>query len=624
MKKRLVGMVTLIIILSSVFIGIVETKTVKARDPFFTLYFLAIQGGANADYGNFLAQQLEQIGIKVEVEIRDWFEVIYQWLELLMRIDIVYITFFTNSWDPDATGLYNENGSSNLGYDTSMDWDDDLGTGKNEWYIRHGNLIMPPDSAERIQHYWEWENYLMDEILPGLPGFSPKKYAAAWTNLKGYSMCEGLVQSWGKMYWNGTHPGQVSTDEFVIAGQPWSDLNPITRDDWNSEFGSSTILDPLIWYDSDKSAWPHLAENYTYLNDTTIQISLREGIKWAPDPEGLFPNEYLDSKDLYFSLYAWKHLSNERYRYDWIKDMKIIDDKTIRIYVDAKPATPEKEPCARSLLSLNTNILPEHYLNQTQLEDGITPDILHPSWATFSTNCFGTGLFELTSFTPGVETILTVRDDCWWLNESITNDPALHWKERFGFTATQQTSMMHQLRIRHLPYPQMALLEFEEGKIDYTELTNPSEKREEYLREPMFEIYSDIGDTFGSFAYLFRGSKILGNRTICPNNPHLTKGLALRKAIAYAIDREEMNNIIHGGDYFITDWPISPKLGIWCNPDIIRYRHYLEKAKEYMFYAGYDVDYTINLSRKLTVISLSCVSFFAMMILVRGKQKKRK
>ncbi|RLI64469.1 MAG: hypothetical protein DRO63_07535, partial [Candidatus Gerdarchaeota archaeon] len=60
--------------------------------------------------------------------------------------------------------------------------------------------------------------------------------------------------------------------------------------------------------------------------------------------------------------------------------------------------------------------------------------------------------------------------------------------------------MMHQLRIRYLPYPQMALLEFEEGKIDYTELINPSEKREEYLREPMFEIYSDIGDTFGSFA----------------------------------------------------------------------------------------------------------------------------
>jgi len=612
-------------IVSSVIIGTVKTKNANASGPFFTLHYLTIKGSIKVDYGNFLAQQLERIGIKVEVETRDWFEIIYQWLGLLREFDVFCVNYY-DPGDPDFSGVYNENGSLNLfGYDTSMDWDDDLGTGKNEWYMKQGNLIMPPDSEERVQHYWEWENYLMDEILLGLPAFSQKKYTISWANLDGYRMCDGIVQSWGKMQWDGTHPGQVSTDEFVIAGLPWSDLNPITQEYRNSEFITSTILEPLIWYDADRRAWPHLAESYTYLNDTTIQIRLRDGIKWAPDPEGLFLDEYLDSKDLYFSLYAWKHLSHMKNSYNWIKDMEIIDDKTMRIYVDADPSTPENEPYARSLLSLSTDILPEHYLNQTQLEDGITPDISHPSWTTFSTNCFGTGLFELSNFTTGVETILTVRDDCWWLNESLTIDPALQWEERFGFNATQQTNMIHQLRIRLLPYPQMILSEFEKGRIDHAQLIAPREKREEYLREPMFKVYSDIGESFSFFSYNIRESKTLGNRTICPNNPDLTKGLALRKAISYAIDREEMNNIIHGGDHFITDWPISPKLGIWCNPNIIRYRHDLEKAKEYMHYAGYEVDgyiSSIDLPIKLTMIGLS-VCLFAVLLKL-GRQKRRK
>jgi len=624
MRRKTLSSITIIVVLSSAFIGIIELKNGKTIEPFFTLDFLAFQGSVKVDYGYFLKQQLARIGIDVNVIIKDT-PIFIAELIATQEYDIYYVNLESDGEDPDFSGVYNENGSLNIsGYDTCMDWDEELGTGKNEWYIKQGTLIMPPDSEERVQHYWEWENYLMDKLLPVLPTFSPREYAATWANLKGYSTSEGIIQSWGKMGWDGTHLGQVSTDEFVIAEQTWSDLNPITQECQNSEFISSIILEPLVWYDADKSAWPHLAANYTYLNDTTLQIRLRDGIKWAPDPEGLFSDEYLDSKDIYFSLYAWKHLSKNRYRYEWIKDMEIIDDKTIRIYIDGITNTPENDPYARSLLALSTSILPEHYLNQTQLEDGKTPDISHPSWTTFSTNCFGTGLFKLSNFTSGVETILTVRDNCWWLNESLTNDPALQWEKRFGFNATQQANMMHQLRIRHLSCPQMILLEFEKGRIDYTQLIIPPEKRDEYLEEPKFKVYSEIGEFFGYFAFNIRKMRILGDMTFCPNNPELTKGLALRKAISYAINREEMNTIIHGNSYFINDWPISPKSGIWCNPNIIRYRHNLEKAKEYMYYAGYDIDHTINLSRKLTVISLSCASFFAMMILGRGKQKKRK
>jgi len=58
--------------------------------------------------------------------------------------------------------------------------------------------------------------------------------------------------------------------------------------------------------------------------------------------------------------------------------------------------------------------------------------------------------------------------------------------------------------------------------------------------------------------------------------------LGTRKAISYAIDREEINQLLHGGEYTLTDHPIYAAMGVWCNPDIIKYNHDLAKALVYM------------------------------------------
>ena len=102
-------------------------------------------------------------------------------------------------------------------------------------------------------------------------------------------------------------------------------------------------MDPLIWYDDDLSVWPHLAKSYSMLNDTTLEITTRDGIKWCNDPDNLFPDEYFDIEDVYFTLYAWKYLSIDREDYDWIKDMEIVDNNTMKIFIDGDPSTPENE-----------------------------------------------------------------------------------------------------------------------------------------------------------------------------------------------------------------------------------------------------------------------------------------
>ncbi len=571
-------MVIFIIIFSSV-----GYQSVNAEDdPYFTLVLKYRANSIDADYMNLVQQQLARIRIGTEllpVKTMISFELCIQpdW-------DIGYLTFAGTAVDPDFTGVYNENGSLNIfGYRTTMDYDEELGTGLNEWYMKQGNLMMPPDSEERVQHYWDWEQHLMNDLLLMKPVFSKNKYMEYWSGLEGYNVSDGLLQSWGKMSWSESHGGQSSINEIVIADGPWGHLNPIFYDSKASEFITDAIMDPLFWFDADGSVWPHLAESYTFLSDTHLRINCREGIKWQSDLDNNFTNEYFDAEDVYFTLYCLKTMADFDFYYNWIDDLKIVDQNTIDIYIDGDPHTPEKDPYAPCLAYLKVNMLPEHYLNQTQLVDGVTPDINHLSWYKYAYNCFGTGLFTISEFDEAVQTVLSVWDNCWRLNNSITDNPSLNWEQRFG----DFSGGLDQLRVKIINHAQIIEEEFYDGKIDLRELEHPIIYRDDVFY-PFTETQKGLQTSMSFFAYNSRDFKILGNETPALNDPTITKGLALRKAISYAINRVELNNIVNGGEYSIVDWPIYASLSIWCNPNIIRYNYDLDKAKEYMYKAGYE------------------------------------
>ncbi len=612
--------VTAIILLNSIAVQNISAEDTK---PFFTLVArlpMYYPGGIYADYINFLKQQLERIRINVDVIVqcnpRDIVDLI-----AFKDFDISCfgLTGSISSTDPDFTGVYNENGSLNVwGYHTSMDWDDELGTGINEWYMKQGTLMVPANSPERIQHYWAWQKHLMENLLPLQPLFARKEYNFFWNELEGYNISDGLLQSWGKMSWDSSHSGQVSTDEIVIS-EPysWSDLNPLTYVDASSVFITNFIMDPLVWHDSDMSVQPHLAESFEMLNDTHLRLTMREGIKWQLDPDGLFPNEYLDAKDVFFTFYYWSEMSNKQELFEWIDGMKIIDQYTLDIFIDGDPDTPEKEPYAPIFDSLNNKILPEHYLNQTQLVDGISPDISHTSWSTFAVNGFGTSLFELSDFQEGVETTLEVWNDCWWLNSSITDAPGLNWEQRFG----DFTGGLNQLRIKIITDHEMSQVQFEAGLLDIIDFSSFPAPTDAFLLNPNFEYQSDLRKDMIFFAFNMREMRpVIGSSSPAPGDESITKGLAIRKAICYAINRVEINNVIHRGLYKIVDHPIFYKLGIWCNPDIISYDYNLEKAEEYMRIAGFDIgEPTIRISIRMDLIPIFTISI---LILTIFKKKK--
>ena len=542
--------------------------------------------GIRSDYLKYAQSDLAEIGINIELQNLSWTDFVNQ-LTALREYDLCYVGIAEIMLN-GIEGLYTEDGSLNLfNYEEMMDWETSLGAGLNEWYIRMSELINPPDSGSRINHIWEWQQYLMDELLLLLPGFGSQDYMAYWSNLEGYNYTDGFHQSWGDMYWDGAHTGQSATNEFVMNGGPWTDLNPLFSYDSDSAGITRALLDTLLWKDSDQEVYPHILSNYVYMNNTWVRLTVRDNIEWADDPDGLFTNEFVDIEDVYFSLYCYEKVSSLQPDFSWIKDMRIINDFTLDLFIDDDGGTPDNEPNSQVLDWLSyAKLLPEHYLNQTQTGDGVTPDITHASWDKFTNQTFGTGLFELDSFTPGSETNLTVNPDCWWLDPTITSDPNLDWSDRFGtFSSSLDT-----LVIKVINDFNVALSDFESGKLDLFTITTRQDKIEEYGTNPDIDVESKIDGQIGLFGFNVDDGRTtpLQSRTTCPHNSALTIGLAVRKAVAYAIDRERINTEINNDTRIICHHPISPHMGIWLNPNIIKYDYNLTKAKEHMYFAGFE------------------------------------
>ncbi|NHJ85828.1 MAG: hypothetical protein FK734_10225 [Asgard group archaeon] len=337
--------------------------------------------------------------------------------------------------------------------------------------------------------------------------------------------------------------------------------------------------------DSDCTYWPHLAESYTYLNATHIRLELRSDIEWDEDPSSTFIGEQFDAEDVYFTLFCLKNLSSYQSQYQWLEDMVIIDDYTIDLFVDGDPLTPENEPDYIVLHSLTLPILPEHYLNQTQLVDGITPDITHYSWDEFDTEIFGTGLMTFDSFTEDYQTILKVKPDSWWLDPVITSDPNMDFDNRFG-------DIWDLLYLTIVAYSDPFIVDdyFTQGIIDYMPID--VSMVDDYNANTSLIVYNIVQNSLGEFGFNVRSSRgtPLQSTTACVGDPSTSIGLAIRKAIAYACNKTQINEEVNDGKNYINNHPIFPTLGVWLSGSITTFDCNLSQAQYYMELAGFDMD----------------------------------
>jgi len=147
-----------------------EIPNTESVEPFFTLVAYA-KNPTHSDYFNLIKQQMWRLGVNLDIVKPSAFQWDHSgWYDLEI-LDIYYSSISS----PFHWNYYSENGTYSIyGYDTNLDWDDDLNTGKNQWYIENGLQMIANNSDEVINHCWDWQNYLMDKVLPCLPLFVQK------------------------------------------------------------------------------------------------------------------------------------------------------------------------------------------------------------------------------------------------------------------------------------------------------------------------------------------------------------------------------------------------------------------------------------------------------------------
>lgn len=68
-----------------------------------------------------------------------------------------------------------------------------------------------------------------------------------------------------------------------------------------------------------------------------------------------------------------------------------------------------------------------------------------------------------------------------------------------------------------------------------------------------------------------------------------TKGVAVRKAINYAINRDEMNTVLHDGEDWVAHSVVYPSQAFYYYNDIVKYNYDVDASFEWLEAAGYPI-----------------------------------
>ncbi len=612
MKKKTVFF-TLLILSSLLAMSAFNAQTSQAAvEPLANLVFKTNGGGVRPDYGLYIAQYLREIGIEVEVKVEEW-TVFIGTLLLTRDFDMGIVGLSGGGSTPDMFDCYGEAGSLNMfGIDTVMPYGND-----SENYQIDGVTIV--DLEQRQQHYYDWQQLMMDKIVPMLPLFAPRSYVATWANTEGYDGRWGIIDSLPYIEYDGLHEGQVSLTEFSIADANWRDLNPLQTDDTSSSFIYGLMAESIVGWSPDlaplKTA---LVVDWEQIDEFHFKFTMRDNVFWNPsynvtgrtassdplDPattplmEGLKAGEVSDgtnqqvmAKDAVFTYLAWANsiVSESPSYHKWISNCYVdaTDPLSFHIEIDGNPATPELDQYVDFWARLPWEIIPEFFLNSSDPTvtytsgnaecTGIYDGILDTApWVYYSTSAFGCGKYMLDYYIRSSVTVL--QKSPYWMGIGIID-------------GTAQDLDIETFNVRVIPDISAELAEFKAGKLDLTGLTAFPSDRKQMQADTRFEVQSFLSASFTFLFYNLRRPFVGGVDNFewlsDVGKEEYTKGVAVRKAMNYAIDRDEINQVIHDGEYLLSHSIIYPFTAYYYYNDIIKYNRDLSAAVEWLAAARY-------------------------------------
>lgn len=307
---------------------------------------------------------------------------------------------------------------------------------------------------------------------------------------------------------------QKSKDTVRIAlDQPVRLIDALHNPNPEANLVDRAVMDTLIAYDpSTKTYKGQLAESWTQVDNTTLDVKLRHGVKFSDGSE-------MDADDVMYSL-AYASDPNVNFlfkdaRFGWFDKAEKLDQYTVRIH--------SKEPTAIILARLwgGPPILPSRI--HSKLEDK----------AQFGRNPIGTGPYKVASFDSSTGMIVLERN------------PYYNWG---GY---EPAAKIGRVEIYPIPDAQTQLAKVMINELDLIFHIDYEQAKAVVAANPAYKIF--VAPTI-SFSYIFFDA---ADRT----GIHVFKDKRVREAMLRAIDVNSMRKAL-----LPPEMSSQPPMQAMCHP----------------------------------------------------------
>jgi ABC-type transport system substrate-binding protein len=647
MRKRAKFMITFILICFVSTTSVNNYNNIEAGNTFAFLVLKTNGGGVRPNLGLYVAQYCREIGINIQVKTVEWAMFVGELLAT-HNYDLAIVSW-SGMMNPDMSSCFMEYGSRNLFAIRS----DIPYIYESDQMLKEGVMII--DESLRQQHYFDWQQLLMDKIIPILPLYTNRRFYAVWSNIKGYDNQYGLSACLPYMSYDGYHYGQKDLSEFNIPVGFWLELNPALQVESESGFVTSLTNDVLINWDPERQVNYGLIEDWDMINETHYKFHLRDNLFWNPSynvterdlnspplssipsselMKGLKNGEYsngtnqqITAKDAVFTylVYANNEVSKQHSFFTWLKDVYVdpLDELAFHLRIDANVTSRSDQIYADFWYSLPVNILPEFFLNSSDPTTttvnnvinctGIYPDITKtPQWTSYSISAFGCGMFMLDYYVLNTLTVLK-RSPFW---------------HGIGFIdgQTGKEPFVETFNLKVIGDYTSSILEFKAGNLEYVGVSMDHDERKKMESDSRFVVYSYLRDGYSFLIFNMMRPFIGGFDNYVwldePGKENYTKACAVRKGICYAIDRDEMNRVFFDDQCITWHTPIVPTVTYYVNEEIIKYYHDYEMALEWLRAAKLTIITDENLHPLFFILSLVGAASSSLFFSKYTKRKK--
>lgn len=305
---------------------------------------------------------------------------------------------------------------------------------------------------------------------------------------------------------------------------------------------SRQICDDLLYRDPDTNEYkPLLAKSYTWLDPTTIEFELRQGITFHN-------GEKFDADDVVFTLNYMSNPENKvlvQRNVNWIGKAEKLGPYKVKLTLK-KPF-----PSALEYLAGNLPIYPNEYYTKVGTKGfGLKP--------------VGTGPYMVVEHELGRKIVFEKNPN--YFKDSPKGQPSIG--RLVQRTIPEITTMSAELMTGNLDWIYMVPMDQAEQMAKFKKL--------QVIKAESMRVGWLVMDAAGRTG----------------DNPFQNVGV--RRAIAHAIDRDSISRNLVGGQSRVIDAHCFPTQ-FGCTDDVVKYDYNPEKAKKLLAQAGYPNGFEIDL-----------------------------